>query len=275
MEHENRNQALPVIDAEIQADLNTLMDVMEENQTKIPEGEYLRGMNALGSLHKHSRTKLSARRFGFGGGSGADASLQCWLTLEEIEETDEDLYDDIMEVAEDIVLELCGEESSLFSEEDINLVHRGDERDVFRALLNYKPVEGNAGYETTPIVLHHAIQVIMERLFDDTIYELDIVRPVSCQCGWRGAQGNWERHLSNARHLRWVNTDRERRTAEELCDARLRVVARREPGIVYIDEMHSTPAVRTVIAEVVAAAELAGDRVVFVNAHGNMSWFAA
>jgi hypothetical protein len=275
MEHDNRNQALPVIDADIQADLNTLMDIMEENQTKIPEGEYLRGMNALGSLHRHSRTKLSARRLGFGGGSGAGASLQCWLTLEEIEETDEDLYDDIMEVAEDIVLELCGEESSLFSEEDINLVHRGDERDVFRALLNYKPVEGNAGYETTPIVLHHAIQVIMERLFDDTIYELDIVRPVSCQCGWRGAQGNWERHLSNARHLRWVNTDRERRTAEELCDARLRVVARREPGIVYIDEMHSTPAVRTAIAEVVAAAELAGDRVVFVNAHGNMSWFAA
>ena len=72
MEPENRQQ-LPLIeqvDAEIQADLNTLMDVMEENQTKIPEGEYLRGMNALGSLHKHSRTKLSARRFGFGGGGG-------------------------------------------------------------------------------------------------------------------------------------------------------------------------------------------------------------
>jgi hypothetical protein len=277
MEHENRDQALvPVIDADIQADLNILMDVMEENQTKIPEGEYLRGMNALGSLHRHTRTKLSARRLGFAGGAGgAGASLQCWLTLEEIEETDEDLYDDIMEVAEDIVVELCGEESSLFSEEDINLVHRGDERDVFRALVNYKPVEGNAGYETNPMVLHHAIQVIMERLFDDTIYELDIVRPVSCQCGWRGTQGNWERHLSNARHLRWVNTERERRTAEELCDARLRVVARREPGIIYIDEMHSTPAVRTAIAEVVAAAELAGDRVVFVNAHGNMSWFAA
>lgn len=279
MEPENRQQApLPIIDAEIQADLNTLMDVMEENQTKIPEGEYLRGMNALGSLHKHSRTKLSARRFGFGGGGaggGGDASLQCWLTLEEIEETDEELYDDIMDVAEDIVFELCGEDSSLFSEADVNLVHRGDERAVFHALLKYKPVEGNAGYETTPMVLHHALQVVMERVFDDTIYELDIVRPVSCQCGWRGAQGNWDRHLSNARHQRWVNAERERRDAEDLEDARLRVVARREPGIVYIDEMHSTPAVQTAISEVLAAAELAGDRVVFVNAHGNMSWFAA
>ena len=61
------------------------------------------------------------------------------------------------------------------------------------------------------MILHHAIQVIMDRLFEDTIYELDIVRPVSCQCGWRGAQGNWDRHISNARHQRWVTTVQENR----------------------------------------------------------------
>jgi hypothetical protein len=55
----------------------------------IPEGAYLRGMNALGSLHRHKQTALTAIRPG--------AILRCWKTLEEIEEEDEDIYDEIME----------------------------------------------------------------------------------------------------------------------------------------------------------------------------------
>lgn len=188
----------------IQKELDTVMDIFEDNQSKILEGDYLRGMNALGALHRHKRTTLDQRR-------RPGHLLQCWMTLEEIESTDEDLYDEIMEVAERIVVEICGEESSLFSDDNVNLVRRGRERDVFHALMNYKPIEGNAGYETSPMILHHAIHVIMDRLFEDTIYELDIVRPVSCQCGWRGAQGNWDRHISNARHQRWVTTVQENR----------------------------------------------------------------
>ena len=36
----------------LQDNLDVLMGVLEENQERIPEGEYLRGMNALGSLHR-------------------------------------------------------------------------------------------------------------------------------------------------------------------------------------------------------------------------------
>ena len=153
------------------------------------------------------------------------------------------------------------------------MVHRGDEREVFQMLLKYKPEEGNAGYETSPMVLHHAIQVIMARLFDDTHHELEIVRPVSCPCGWRGPKGNWDRHTTNARHQRWRASDEERKFQLNLADARRRIVARREPGIVYIDELHSTPETRIATYEAVAAAEAAGDRVVFTTASGAMSWF--
>lgn len=250
---------------EMQKDLDTMMAVLEDNQAKIPEGEYLRGMNALGSLHKQKRTVLADRRPG--------DILRCWMTLEEIEETDEGLYGEIMDIADDIVVEICGDESSIYLHDEHNLVHRGEEREIFQLLANYKPEEGNAGYETSPMVLHHAIQVIMTRLFDDTIHELDIVRPVSCQCGWRGVQGNWDRHVSNMRHQRWVNTTRERKSAEDLADARRRVVARRETGIVYIDEMHSTPETRMATDEAVATAEAAGERVVFITANGKLSWF--
>ena len=250
---------------EIQKDLDTMMAVLEDNQDKIPEGEYLRGMNALGSLHKQKRTVLAERRPG--------DMLRCWLTLDEIEETDDDLYEEIMGVADDIVVELCGDEASIYMHDEHNLVHRGEEREIFQLLVNYKPEEGNAGYETSPMVLHHALQVIMSRLFDDTFHELEVVRPVSCQCGWRGAQGNWDRHISNVRHQRWVVTERREQFEKSLEDARQRIVARREEGIVYIDELHETPAVKIAREEAVAAAEAAGQRVVFTTASGVLSWF--
>lgn len=251
-------------DHAIQMELDTLMSIMEDNMANLPEGEYLRGMNALGSLHKHKRDTLSGRRPG--------ELLRCWMTLEEIEETDEELYDEITGVAEEIVVELCGSDSSIYLSDSYNLVHRGDEHEIFQLLLNYKPEEGNAGYETSPMVLHHAIQIVMERLFNDTFHELEIVRPVSCQCGWRGPQGNWDKHTSNMRHQRWVAAERERKSVKDLEDARRRVVARRESGIVYLDEMHSTPETRIATAEAIAAAEANGDRVVVMTASGEMRW---
>ena len=252
-------------DEMIQKELDIMMEIFEENQHRMPEGAYLRGMNALGALHKHKRTTLSQRRPG--------DLLRCWMTLEEIEETNEDLYDEIMDVADDIVVELCGEEASIYMHDgDVRLVDRGEEQDVFQLLVNYKPEPGNAGYETSPMVLHHAIQVIMVRLFDDTYHELEVVRPVSCQCGWRGAQGNWDRHTSNARHQRWVVMERQLQFQRALTAARQQIVARREEGIVYIDEMHETPAVKIAREEVIAEAEAAGPRVIFVGATGRLSW---
>lgn len=251
----------------IQKDLDTVMEILEEHQGNMPEGAYLRGMNALGSLHKHKRTTLTEMRPG--------TLLRCWKTLDEIQEDDEDIYDEIMAVADDIVVELCGDESSIYDDGEHNLVHRGDERQVAALIMNYKPIEGNAGYETSPMVLHHALQIIMKRLFDDTLHELDIVRPVSCQCGWRGVQGNWDRHVSNARHQRWVTTEHERLFNMALASAREKIVARRENGIVYIDEMHETPEVKIARQEAITEAERNGERVVFVTAHGEqLSWFA-
>jgi hypothetical protein len=262
-------------DQKIQQELDTLMAVLEDIQKEIPEGAYLRGMNALGALHRHKCTHLIQRQQQQQQRRRGSDMLNCWATLEEIEESDEDLYDEIMSVADDIVIEICGNDSSIFMDASYNLVHRGEEREIFQLLASYKPEEGNAGYETSPMVLHHAIQVIMSRLFEDTIHELDIVRPVSCQCGWRGTQGNWDRHLTNSRHLRWVVAERALKMERRLTKARELVVARREPGLVYLNELNSTAESRIAIAEAVHAAEMNGDRVIFVRADGeNMSWFA-
>ena len=254
----------------VQKELDILMSILEDNQNKISEGEYLRGMNALGSMYKSTQKILTRPRM-FG---RVHFDMNSWTTLDEIIDDDEELYDEIMNVADDIVVELCGDESSIYTNDETNLVHRGEEQEIFQLLVNYKPEPGNAGYETSPMVLHHAIQVIMQRLFNDTYHELEVVRPVSCQCGWRGVQGNWDRHVSNARHQRWVNMSRQRTFENSLASVRENIIARREEGIVYIHEIHETPEVKIAIEEVVAAAEAAGERVIFIDASGQLSWFA-
>jgi hypothetical protein len=199
MQNENGDE---FVNNPIQNELNIIMEILEDNKEKLSDGIYLRGMDALCSLHKFK--KNSFKHFGEANGGNE------WLTYDDICEEDE-MYDEVMELADDIVTELCGDQSSIYSDDTTyNLVKRGEENIIFNLLINYRPVEGNAGFNSPPMVLHHAIQVIMMRLFKDTSHELEIVRPVRCKCGWRGTQGNWDRHIDNARHRRWVKHENER-----------------------------------------------------------------
>ena len=185
-------------DENIQNQLDIILAILEDNQHKLSDGEYLRGMNALGLLHRHKKTVLSRNR--------TIGSLEGWLTYNDIY-NDEQLYDEVLEIADRIVVEICGENSSIYLDDAHNIVSRGQEHIVFEKIVNYAPEEGNAGYDLSPLLLHHALQIIMIRLFNDTYHELQIVRPVSCKCGWRGTQGNWDRHIQNQRHQRWCSTN--------------------------------------------------------------------
>ena len=279
------------VDVDIQNQLDVVMAIIDENQDKMTDGEYLRAMNALGSLHKHKRTAFGARRT-------AGTAVQGWLSFDEICDDDE-LWEEVMELADNIVIELCGEGSSIYLDDDHNMVSRGEEDDVFDLVINYKPEEGNAGYESSPGMLHHALQMITSRIFKDTLHELDIVRPVSCPCGWRGAQGNWDRHIRNVRHQRWVAVREEHRIAavraaaasvaaaalendeeyqlsltyqtmmsssgEVVVDSADAAAAATDSDVVYIDEEHWTPESERRRYENIAAAMAAGKRVVYIH----------
>jgi hypothetical protein len=290
MEQE-RGQAAAA-NTDIQSHLDAIMAIIDENQDKITDGEYLRAMNALGSLHKHKRTAFGAQRGGGGGG------VEGWLTLDDIVD-DDDLYDEVMELADDIVVEICGENSSIYDADDHNMVSRGEEDDVFDLVLNYKPQQGHAGYDASPNMLHCALRMITLRIFKDTYNELETVRPVSCQCGWRGAQGNWDRHVRNARHQRWVAAREENRraaaAAEALAlendedyqvsrmyrafmDATVATVATvaasgtDSDDVVYIDEEHWTPESQRRREELIAAAVAAGKRIVYIHHAAAAQW---
>ena len=185
----------------IQNQLDIMMEILEDNKDKLSDGIYLRGMNALGSLHKHKLNAFTP--------VNSHNLVNEWMTHDDIYEYEE-MYDEVMELADAIVTELCGDESSIYSDDtNYNLVYRGEENVIFNLLINYRPVEGNAGYNSHPMVLHHAIQIIMMRLFKDTKRQLQIVTPCNCKCGWRGTNGNWERHINNARHQKWLHREKE------------------------------------------------------------------
>ena len=176
---------------ETQKQLDTLMGVMEDNQATMPEGDYLRGMNALGGLHKITQTKS------FQAGTGS------WFSHEQVHEYDE-LYETVMDLADDILNELNTTSDVTGLMDDDRIVPRGEELELFTKIMNYTPIEGTVGFGVAQHVLHHALQFITFRIFTDTYDELEIVRPVSCKCGWRGAQGNWDKHFRNVRHQRWA-----------------------------------------------------------------------
>ena len=218
MEHSNNND-------DIQKQLDIVMAILEENQDKITDGEYLSGMNALGALHKHKQQAATGAYGSGGGGSGGSSRfrnrttvMETWQTYDEVHH-DNEMSEYIMELADDILVELCGEDASIYVDDYHYMVPRGEENAVFDLLLNYTPEFGNAGYEASPMLLHHAIQMIMRQLFKDTIQELEIVRLVTCQCGWRGTQGNWDRHITNARHQRWVDKETARKSAIRIAAA--------------------------------------------------------
>ena len=175
----------------IQDQLDVLMGVLEDNQACIPEGEYLRGMNALGSLHRmKNKTELkTGSRF---------------MTYHEVCDYDE-MFEAVIDVAEELLSEISG--SSLEDEE--RLVEPGEEVDLINQIIAYRPTEGRPGFGVEPIILHHAIQLIYSRIMSDMLEELDHIRQATCRCGWRGTQGNWERHTRNRRHIRWVEQQNE------------------------------------------------------------------
>jgi hypothetical protein len=191
----------------MQIELNTIMGVLDETQLQIPEGEYLRGMNALGSLHR-IKNKIALNQ------------NSRYTTRREIFDisADETFGDAVIDLVDDLLREIVG----FVPSDDEQLVEPGEEFLFITQIQQYQPTEGQPGYGVNPIIMHHAIQVIYEHVMSQMIDELEIIRPASCECGWRGKQGNWDRHTKNKRHLNWVAQEemkmKESETAESSSD---------------------------------------------------------
>ena len=166
-----------------QEQLDTLMGVIEDNKKQMPDGDYLRGMNALGRLH--TRTNLE---------SGTN-----WHTYNEVCHND-GLFDEIITIAENITVELGGN----ITNGPITAI--GNELRYYNSICNYIPSPENIGHNVSPHILHHALQFAAYNLFYDMFCELESIRPISCECGWKGLKKNWKMHFRKLRHTRWAES---------------------------------------------------------------------
>lgn len=183
--------------------LETLMRVIEDNQDKMTEGEYLEAMNALAALHievpAHSAAAAAASRHPpppsysesahlfAGGGAVAgveervDRAAWCRVTNE---------HPDHFGITYSIWMELPQEERDVILREATECVVNQLERHW----TNPEP-------EVCPFIARHAVGSWRiggggGGLYGDQIWE--------CVCGYTGKTKHWQKHEESERHQNWA-----------------------------------------------------------------------
>lgn len=182
--------------------LETLMRVIEDNQDKMTEGEYLEAMNALAALHievpAHSAAAAASRHppppsysesahLFAGGGAVAgveervDRAAWCRVTNE---------HPDHFGITYSIWMELPQEERDVILREATECVVNQLERHW----TNPEP-------EVCPFIARHAVGSWRiggggGGLYGDQIWE--------CVCGYTGKTKHWQKHEESERHQNWA-----------------------------------------------------------------------
>ena len=184
----------------VNPNLAALMRVIEENQDKMPEGEYLEAMNALGALHREIPAPAMAAMGGGGGGAGpafgpppsyaASAPLfqlhALPLGMDRIEhamwnrvKTDHPEY-----------FGISAEDWMEFSPPERNRILReATEMTVNRFELQCQ----NPEPEACPFIARHAVG-----MWHTTQHSWE------CVCGYKGLCKNWKKHEQSERHEDWA-----------------------------------------------------------------------
>ena len=180
--------------------LATLMRVIEDNQDKMPEGEYLEAMNALCALHREIPG-------GGGGGGGAaaaavtgpppsyNASTPLFLTPEDIEERANEAawyrvtneHSEYFGITPSIWMELPQEERDIMLREATEMVVNKLER----RWVNPEP-------EACPFIARHAVGGWRIGGGEDEHQWWE------CVCGYTGKTRNWQKHEESERHQDWA-----------------------------------------------------------------------
>ena len=183
----------------VNENLAALMNLIEEYQDKMPEGEYLKAMNALGALHREM--PVAAPVYGGVGGAAAvyhhhppsyneSVSLLAAAGLEERVDraawyrvTNE--HPDHFGITYLIWKELPQEERDLILREATECVVNQLERHW----INPDP-------ETCPFIARHAVGGWRLGTNEHQYWE--------CVCGYTGKTKHWQKHEQSERHQNWA-----------------------------------------------------------------------
>jgi hypothetical protein len=186
----------------VNPNLAALMRVIEDNQDKMPEGEYLEAMNALGALHREIPAPAMAAMGGGGGGGGAGPafgpppSYAASVPLFQLHALP--LGMDIIEHAawnrvktdHPEYFGISAEDWMDFSPPERNRILReATETSVNRFELECR----NPEPQECPFIARHAVG-----MWHTTQYSWE------CVCGYKGLCKNWKKHEQSERHEDWA-----------------------------------------------------------------------
>ena len=167
--------------------LATLMRVIEEYQDRIPEGEYLQAMNALGALHRTASVVAVPQA------PVPQAPLQLFgdniyriFTL--LGKNGYDAWTRVCRVIPGLA-QMLPEEWVAMSQEEQNELNRVAARKIAekheRAYRNPVP-------SSCPFIARHAVGPWSQ------------TQTWTCVCGYSGKPKNWQKHEKSARHQDWA-----------------------------------------------------------------------
>ena len=186
----------------VNPNLAALMRVIEDNQDKMPEGEYLEAMNALGALHREIPAPVAVAAMG-GGGAAAAAAVHAGpppsyaasaplfqlnalpLGMDRIEhaawyrvKNDHPEY-----------FGISAEDWMEFSPPERNqILRQATEMAVNRVELRCR----NPEPEVCPFIARHAVG------------PWHMSSSWECVCGYKGLCRNWQKHEHSERHEDWA-----------------------------------------------------------------------
>jgi hypothetical protein len=180
----------------VNPNLATLMRVIEDQQDKMPEGEYLAAMNALGALHRVAPVPpapagpppsyaASVPLFGAGGANSysnliarmGQYGYNAWTRVTRM------IPEQSQMTADQWVALTQEEQNSLNREATVALVKTYEQ--------NYR----NPDPKTCPFIARHAVGPWSYGCEYSTW---------TCACGYTGKSKNWQRHEESERHQDWA-----------------------------------------------------------------------
>ena len=179
----------------VNPNLATLMRVIEDQQDKMPEGEYLEAMNALGALHRIAPAPPLAAAAQAGPPPSYAASVPLFQQPQ--------LPHGMDRVEQDAWYRVSREHPEYFgisvddwielSEEERNDAIRGATEMVVNQLeRRYK----NPEPEECPFIARHAVGGWRVGAHEHQWWE--------CVCGYTGKTKNWQKHEQSERHQDWA-----------------------------------------------------------------------
>jgi len=188
----------------VNPNLAALMRVIEDNQDKMPEGEYLEAMNALGALHREIPAPAVAAAMGGGGGGGGAGhagpppSYAASAPLFQFNVVGLPPGMDRIEHAAWVRVKHNHPEHFGIIAEDWMEIPQDDRNRFLReatemSVNQYEREYQNPDPERAPFMARHAVG-----MWHTTHYSWE------CVCGYKGLCKNWKKHEQSERHQDWA-----------------------------------------------------------------------